>query len=42
LVAKLEDEKKKYETLLDEKLEIDEKLILSTKAFEETKEKLVG
>jgi hypothetical protein len=42
LVAKLDDEKKKYETLLDEKLEIDEKLIISTKAFEETKEKLDG
>ena len=40
LVAKHEDEKKKYETLLDEKLEIDEKLSISIKAFEETKEKI--
>ena len=42
LVAKLDDEKKKYETLLDEKLEIDEKLVISTKAFEETKLKIEG
>lgn len=42
LVSKLGDEKKKYETLLDEKLEIDEKLIISTKAFEETKEKIIA
>lgn len=42
LVAKHEDEKKKYETLLDEKLEIDEKLSISIKAFEETKEKIAG
>jgi hypothetical protein len=42
LVSKLGDEKKKYESLLDEKLEIDEKLIISTKAFEETKEKIIA
>jgi hypothetical protein len=42
LVAKLDDEKKKYETLLDEKLDIDEKLVISGKAFEETKAKLEG
>ena len=42
LIGKLDEEKKKYETLLDEKLEIDERLIISTKAFEETKEKLKG
>lgn len=42
LVGKLEDEKKKYDTLLDEKLEIDEKLVISTKAFEETKVKIEG
>ena len=40
LFAKLEEEKKKYEGLLDEKLEVDERLLLATKAFEETKVKL--
>jgi hypothetical protein len=37
LVAKLEEEKKKYEGLLDETLEVKERLIIATKAFEETK-----
>ena len=40
LLAKLDDEKKKYEGLLDEKLEVDERLWLATRAFEETKAKL--
>lgn len=40
LIAKLDEEKKKYETLLDEKLEIDEKLKNTEKALEETKLKL--
>lgn len=40
LIGKLEEEKKKFESLLDEKLEVDEKLLLATKGFEETKEKL--
>ncbi len=42
LRQKLEDEKKKYETLLDEKLKIDEKLLISKRDFEETKEKIKG
>jgi len=42
LISKLDDEKKKYETLLDEKLMLDEKLKVSTHNFEETKEKLKG
>lgn len=40
LIAKLDEEKKKYESLLDEKLEIDEKLTIATALFEETKIKL--
>ena len=40
LLAKLDEEKKKYEGLLDEKMDIDEKLALATKAYEETKERL--
>ncbi len=42
LLGKLDEEKKKYESLLDEKMDIDEKLRLATKAFEETKEKLAA
>jgi len=40
LIGKLDEEKKKYEGLLDEKLEIDELLTIATKQFEETKLKL--
>lgn len=40
LIAKLDEEKKKYESLLDEKLEIDEKLTIATALYEETKIKL--
>jgi hypothetical protein len=36
----LDEEKKKYEGLLDEKLELDEKLALTIKTMELTKEKL--
>ena len=40
LIGKLDEEKKKFEGLLDEKLEVDERLMLSTKSFDETKLKL--
>lgn len=40
LIGKLDEEKKKYEGLLDEKLEIDEHLRVATKDMEETKAKL--
>jgi len=40
LLAKLDEEKKKFEGLLDEKMDIDEKLALATKAYEETKDRL--
>ena len=39
LGLKLEEEKKKYEGLLDEKLELAEKLVLATGALEELKGK---
>ena len=42
LLIKLDEEKKKFESLLDEKMDIDEKLRLATKAYEETKEKLAA
>ena len=42
LIGKLDEEKKKYEGLLDEKLEIDERLLHATKDLEETKAKLAG
>lgn len=42
LIGKLEEEKKKYEGLLDEKLEIDEKLLQATKDLEDTKAKLAA
>lgn len=41
LVLKLEEEKKKYETLLDEKLEIDERLLVTMKNLEYYKQKLL-
>ncbi len=40
LAQKLEEEKKKYDGLLDEKLELDEKLLLANRALEQTKFKL--
>lgn len=40
LLAKLDEEKKKYEGLLDEKLDIDEHLEIAKKAFGETTDKL--
>jgi len=40
LQAKLEEEKKKYETLLDEKLDIDEKLAVAQKSLDFYKAKL--
>jgi len=40
LLAKLEEEKKKFEGLLDEKMDIDERFTLANKAYEETKERL--
>lgn len=40
LLAKLDEEKKKYEGLLDEKLDIDENLEIAKKAFGETTDKL--
>jgi chromosome segregation ATPase len=40
LIGKLDEEKKKYEGLLDEKLEIDEHLRVATRDMEETKSKL--
>lgn len=42
LIGKLDEEKKKFEGLLDEKLEIDERLMHSTKDLEETKARLAG
>ena len=42
LIGKLEEEKKKYEGLLDEKLEIDEKLLQATRDLEDTKAKLAA
>ncbi len=39
MVIKLDEEKKKFEQLLDEKLELDEKMKLTNKSFEETKAK---
>lgn len=41
LTHKLEEEKKKYEGLLDEKLEIDEKLKIANKTLDTTKAKLL-
>jgi hypothetical protein len=40
-VQKLEEEKKKFENLLNEKLELDEKLGTSKDNLEKTKERLV-
>lgn len=40
LLAKLEEEKKKFEGLLDETMDINERLALATKAYEETKERV--
>lgn len=40
LLTKLDEERKKFEGLLDEKLEVDERLLISTKSFVDTKEKL--
>lgn len=40
LLTKLDEERKKRDSLLDEKLEVDERLVISTKNFVDTKEKL--
>lgn len=40
LLTKLDEERKKRDSLLDEKLEVDERLVISTKSFVDTKEKL--
>ena len=40
MVVKLDEEKKKYEGLLDEKLELDEQVLRGGKDLEEYKEKI--